>query len=236
MPLPANTSGCAFASATVSGSSGQPGVSATYPASSNTAAQGSQLEGSSHSPCTKTTGVAVDAFARSTCSSSWSEIVIGSVVSVLMDCSFSSDTTPAGAGSTQAPVTVGRPLTPQAGGSDTSNPTHHLKPKRPESHRSHAYFESCLPSLVLDLASSRRDYTSNLRHTRSGDRRRERRHRQPNPRARRTGRSGHVPRAAAARRPRRRHPPPAPRPRGPSAAWGRGSRPPELPRRPAGEV
>jgi hypothetical protein len=40
----------AFASATVSGSSGQRGVNAVYPASSNNAAHRSQLLGSSHSP------------------------------------------------------------------------------------------------------------------------------------------------------------------------------------------
>ena len=39
-----------------SGSSGQPGVSAVYPASSKTAGQRSQLLGSSHRPCTNTTG------------------------------------------------------------------------------------------------------------------------------------------------------------------------------------
>src|SRR5713226_7946830 len=72
MPLPAKTSGCAFASATVSGSSGQPGVRATKPASSKSSTQRSQLDGSNQSPCTKTTGVAVVAFARLTCSSSCS--------------------------------------------------------------------------------------------------------------------------------------------------------------------
>src|SRR3954468_2433397 len=80
MPLPAKISGCAFASATVSGSSGQPGVNATYPACSNSSTQGCQLDGSSQSPWTKTTGVAVDAFARSTCSCSWSPITCGSAV------------------------------------------------------------------------------------------------------------------------------------------------------------
>jgi len=48
--LPAKTSGWALASLTVSGSSGQPGVKATKPFSSNSAAQRSQLLGSSHSP------------------------------------------------------------------------------------------------------------------------------------------------------------------------------------------
>ena len=45
----ADTSGCAFASSTVSGSSGHPGVSATLPACSNTSAHRSQLDGSSQS-------------------------------------------------------------------------------------------------------------------------------------------------------------------------------------------
>ena len=48
--LPANTSGLARASAIVSGSSGQTGVTAAYPASSKTPAQLSQLLGSSQSP------------------------------------------------------------------------------------------------------------------------------------------------------------------------------------------
>ena len=72
----ARTSGSARAASTVSGSSGQSGVSATYPASSNSAAQLSQLEGSSHSPWMKRTGVAVFAFARSTCSRSRSVIEV----------------------------------------------------------------------------------------------------------------------------------------------------------------
>ena len=66
----ARASGSARATSTDSGSSGQSGVSATYPASSNSAAQWSQLEGNSHSPWMKTTGVAVVAFARSICSRS----------------------------------------------------------------------------------------------------------------------------------------------------------------------
>ena len=73
--LCANTSGCAFASSTVSGSSGQPGLSAAKPASSNIVIHRSQLDGSSQSPCTNATGVRPDAFARSTCSASWSLIV-----------------------------------------------------------------------------------------------------------------------------------------------------------------
>ena len=63
--LPAKTSGCSFAVATSAGSSGQPGTSAAYPASSNRAAQRSQLLGSSHSPWTNTTGVRPDPFTRS---------------------------------------------------------------------------------------------------------------------------------------------------------------------------
>ena len=66
--LPAITSGCALASATVGGSSGQSAVTAAKPASSNTAAQRSQLLGSSHSPWTKTTGVRPLALALATCS------------------------------------------------------------------------------------------------------------------------------------------------------------------------
>jgi hypothetical protein len=65
------------ASSTVSGSSGQTGVSGTYPASSNNTAHRSQLEGSSHSPRMKATGIAVVAFARSICSSSCSVIGVG---------------------------------------------------------------------------------------------------------------------------------------------------------------
>jgi hypothetical protein len=53
-----------------SGSSGRPGVSGAYPASSNTEAHRSQLLGSSHRPCTKTTGVRPVALARSTCARS----------------------------------------------------------------------------------------------------------------------------------------------------------------------
>ena len=56
MLLSANTSGVALASATVSGSSGQPGASGAYPASANTWAHRSQLEGSNHSPCTTSIG------------------------------------------------------------------------------------------------------------------------------------------------------------------------------------
>jgi hypothetical protein len=83
----ARTSGFARACSTVSGSSGQAGINATYPASSNNAAQGSQLEGSSHSPCTKTTGVAVVAFARSTCSSSWSVIDVAETLVLISSSS-----------------------------------------------------------------------------------------------------------------------------------------------------
>jgi hypothetical protein len=76
MDLCANTSGWAFASCTVSGSSGQPGVKATYPLSSNSAAQRSQLLGSSHRPWTNTTGGRPVALARSHCSSSCSVIIL----------------------------------------------------------------------------------------------------------------------------------------------------------------
>ena len=92
--MPANTSGWAFASATVSGSSGQPGVSATYPASSKNAAQRSQLDGKSQSPCTNTTGVLVDAFACAICASSCS--ATGALdVTVLICDSSPFDPTPA---------------------------------------------------------------------------------------------------------------------------------------------
>ena len=76
--LCAKTSGFAFASATVSGSSGQPGVSAVKPASSNTEAHRSQLLGRSQRPWTNTTGVRPVSFARSI--SRWS--CSASVVSV----------------------------------------------------------------------------------------------------------------------------------------------------------
>ena len=69
------TSGCALASATVSGSSGHPGVSAVKPASSNRVAQRSQLLGKSHSPWTKTTGVFPVLFASATSAASCSVIV-----------------------------------------------------------------------------------------------------------------------------------------------------------------
>src|SRR3954447_13938133 len=72
--LPATASGFAFASSTVSGSSGHPGVSATKPLSSKCFAQGSQLVGRSHNPWMKTTGVAFEAFARSICVASLSVI------------------------------------------------------------------------------------------------------------------------------------------------------------------
>src|SRR6185295_18754349 len=73
----------ARATSTDSGSSGQSGANATYPASSNSSAQLSQLEGSSHSPWMKTTGVAVVAFACSTCARSASVIVEDAVVPVI---------------------------------------------------------------------------------------------------------------------------------------------------------
>jgi hypothetical protein len=75
--LCAMTSGCALAASTVSGSSGQPGVSAVKPASSNTFAQRSQLLGSSQRPWTKTTGGLPVAFAVSTCCFSCSVMVRG---------------------------------------------------------------------------------------------------------------------------------------------------------------
>src|SRR5271166_6468694 len=74
--LLASTSGWALASATVSGSSGHPGVSATYPASSNSSAHRSQLLGSRNRPWTNITGVSLDAFARSACPVSSSVIVV----------------------------------------------------------------------------------------------------------------------------------------------------------------
>src|SRR5882672_5986647 len=60
------TSGFAFASWTVEGSSGQPGVSAVYPAASNISVQRFQLLGSNQSPWTNTTGCLFSEFARST--------------------------------------------------------------------------------------------------------------------------------------------------------------------------
>src|SRR5262245_39939667 len=64
--FPDITSGFAFASRTVGGSSGQPGVSAVYPAASNISVQRSQLLGSNQSPWTNTTGCLLSEFARST--------------------------------------------------------------------------------------------------------------------------------------------------------------------------
>src|SRR5712691_2635635 len=81
----ANTSGCAFASSTVSGSSGQPGVSAVYPAASNIVAQRSQLLGSSQRPWTNTTGCSPVVLARSTCSISWSVIVVAEFMDAALD-------------------------------------------------------------------------------------------------------------------------------------------------------
>ncbi len=75
--LPANTSGCALASSTVSGSSGHPGRTGAYPASSKSCAHRSQLLGSSHRPWTNTAGVRPDALAFSTCWVSESDIVAG---------------------------------------------------------------------------------------------------------------------------------------------------------------
>src|SRR5256886_16230337 len=77
------TSGCAFASETVSGSSGHPGFTAVKPASSNNVAQRSQLLGSSQRPWMKTTGVRPDALARSTCSDSRSVMPAGLAAGVV---------------------------------------------------------------------------------------------------------------------------------------------------------
>src|SRR5437762_2959398 len=86
--LPAKTSGCAFASETVSGSSGHPGFTAVKPASSNNVAQRSQLLGSSQRPWMKTTAVRPDALARSICSDSWSVMRVRSAATVLIGGSF----------------------------------------------------------------------------------------------------------------------------------------------------
>ena len=59
----ANTSGWRLASSTEFGSSGQPAVTVEKPAASKYSAHRSQLLGSSHSPCTNTTGFLPDAFA-----------------------------------------------------------------------------------------------------------------------------------------------------------------------------
>src|SRR5262245_41489967 len=77
----ARDSGSARAASTDTGSSGQSGASATYPASSKSVAQRSQLDGSSHRPWMKTTGGAVGACARSTCSSSRAVMVAGALPS-----------------------------------------------------------------------------------------------------------------------------------------------------------
>ena len=77
----AKTSGCSLASSTVSGSSGQPGVSAVKPASSNSVAQRSQLLGSSQRPWMKTTGFKPVALARATAWPSCSVIVVALSVS-----------------------------------------------------------------------------------------------------------------------------------------------------------
>ena len=82
--MPANTSGCSWASSTVAGSSGQPGVSGAKPASSNASAHRSQLLGSSHRPWMNTTGRRPDAFARSTCRPSCSVTVAMSPPSLVV--------------------------------------------------------------------------------------------------------------------------------------------------------
>ena len=79
----ASTSGCALASSTVSGSSGQPGVRAVKPASSNSVAQRSQLDGSSHRPWMKTTGCRPVALARETSSASCSVIVVADMTVII---------------------------------------------------------------------------------------------------------------------------------------------------------
>src|SRR5437868_8665006 len=84
--LPAKTSGWAFASETVSGSSGHPGFTAVKPASSNKAAHRFQLLGSSQQPWMKTTGVRPDAVAGATCSNSWSVMPAG-LAAVVLTCS-----------------------------------------------------------------------------------------------------------------------------------------------------
>src|SRR6266852_2434576 len=81
MVLCAKTSGCAFASSTVSGSSGQPGLTVAYPASSKTVIQRSQLLGSSQSPWMNTTGWRPEALARSICSSTYGGAVEMDIVS-----------------------------------------------------------------------------------------------------------------------------------------------------------
>ena len=68
-----------MASSTVSGSSGQPGVSEAYPAFSKSSAQRSQLLGRRKRPCTNTTGVRPDAFDSSTCFAS-SCVIVGSML------------------------------------------------------------------------------------------------------------------------------------------------------------
>src|SRR2546428_11999883 len=84
MVVSGKASGLAFASPTVSGSSGQPGVSAVKPTSSNSFAQRSQLLGNSQRPWTKMTGCAPVAFARWTCWVSCSVIVAGSLMNHLL--------------------------------------------------------------------------------------------------------------------------------------------------------
>lgn len=70
----AKTSGFVRAASTVSGSSGQSGVSGAYPACWNKSAQLAQLLGSSQRPWMKTTGVVPEAFAASISLFSRSEI------------------------------------------------------------------------------------------------------------------------------------------------------------------
>src|SRR4051794_22377697 len=90
MDLPAKTSGCVFASSTVSGSSGHSGVTATKPALSNSLTQLSQLLGSSQRPCTNATGLLPDLLARWTrCASSALMVEVASAVFLeLMALSF----------------------------------------------------------------------------------------------------------------------------------------------------
>lgn len=78
----AKASGCSRASATVAGSSGQPGARVVYPLSSNRSRHGCQLLESSQRPCTNSTGVLSVEFARSISARSQSASVeLGSAIS-----------------------------------------------------------------------------------------------------------------------------------------------------------
>src|SRR5437773_661705 len=82
----AKTSGCAFASSTVSGSSGQPGLTAVKPDSSKSDAHRSQLDGSNQRPCTNTTGLSPEAFARSTCAALVFQLGVPAPASIAFCC------------------------------------------------------------------------------------------------------------------------------------------------------